>query len=78
MWLSPPSPWIGSAMKQAMSCGYRSNAARAWASALASARSTSSRWSASGNRTAGTSILGQSNLGNRSVLPGSVLVSDSV
>ena len=59
---------------QAMSCGYRSNAARA----LAQARSTSSRWSASGNRTAGTSILGQSNLGNRSVLTGSVLVSDSV
>ena len=37
MWLSPPSPWIGSARKQAMSCGLASNAARAWASARASA-----------------------------------------
>src|SRR5262249_3127817 len=48
------------------------------AKARASARSTSSWCSATGNRTAGTSILGQSNLGNRSVLVGSVLVSDSV
>ena len=50
----------------------------AWARARASACSTSARWSASGNLTAGTSILGQSNFGNRSVLAGSVLVSDRV
>ena len=35
-WRSPPSPWIGSAMKQAMSCGCASNAARAWRSDSAS------------------------------------------
>ena len=30
MWLSPPSAWIGSAMKQAMSWGCSANAASAW------------------------------------------------
>ena len=47
MWLSPPSPWIGSAMKQAMSCGCAANAARACASARClgrpATRSTSQR-----------------------------------
>ena len=78
MWLSPPSPWIGSAMKAAMSCGCVGERRRAWSSACCSAATTSSRWSSSGKVIAGTSIRGQSNFGNRSVLFGSVLVSESV
>lgn len=72
MWLSPPSPWIGSAMKQAMSWRNRSNASLACASARSSACSTSPKWMA------GTSMRGQQNRGNLSVLTGSVLVSESV
>src|SRR6185436_10661968 len=70
---SPPSPWIGSAMKQAMSWGLASKAARACRSDSASTASMS----ASG-RMNGASMRGQSNLGNRATLFGSVLVNDSV
>ena len=76
MWLSPPSPWMGSAMKQAMSCGCAANAASAWASARCSARRRPA--TSIGKWIAGTSMRGQSNFGKRSVFTGSVLVSDSV
>ena len=70
---SPPSPWMGSAMKQAMSCGWASNAARACRSDSASIASMSAP-----GRTWGASMRGQSNFGKRATLFGSVLVSDSV
>ncbi len=72
-WRSPPSPWMGSAMKQAMSCGCAANAARACRSDSASRASMSAphrRW--------GASIRGQSNLGKRATVTSLVFVSDSV
>ena len=78
MWLSPPSAWIGSAMKQAMSWGCSRNAASAWPIARCSAAVTSARCSVSGKVMAGTSIRGHPNTGKRSVFTGSVLVSESV
>ena len=60
-------------MKQAMSCGFASNAARAAASAARSAASTSAVPLIDGD-----GMRGQSNFGNRATLFGSVLVSDIV
>ena len=65
MWLSPPSPWIGSAMKQAMSCGCAANAASACASARRSAATTSRPRRPAGSGSAGTSMRGQSNFGKQ-------------
>ncbi|SKS37721.1 Uncharacterised protein [Mycobacteroides abscessus subsp. abscessus] len=60
-------------MKQAMSCGFSAKARRACANAEASRASISAP-----GRRYGASIRGQSNLGNRATLLGSVLVSDIV
>ncbi|CKV05360.1 Uncharacterised protein [Mycobacterium tuberculosis] len=75
-WRSPPSPWMGSATKHAMSCGRVSNAARAWRSASASSAAIAG--SSRPGRMYGASMRGQSNFGNRAVMVGLVLVSDRV
>ena len=79
MWLSPPSPWIGSAMKAAMSCGCVGEGRDGPAPARLLGRDDLVQVvGAAGSVIAGTSIRGQSNFGKRSVLLGSVLVSDRV
>ncbi len=60
-------------MKQAMSCGYASKAARACRSDSCSSATISTP-----GATTGASIRGQSNFGKRATLLGSVLVSDMV
>ena len=78
-WLSPPSAWIGSMMMAAMSSGLSAKAWRVWSRARSSAAFTSvSTSEVTGKRSLGLSIRGQRNFGKKSVLMGSVLVSDSV
>jgi hypothetical protein len=62
MWLSPPSAWIGSAMKQAMSCGCCAEGRLGLAHRVLLAADNIVEVLASGKVIAGTSIRGQSEL----------------
>jgi len=78
-WLSPPSPWIGSMMKAAISSLRSCRNCLACSIAIFSRRSASASASAvAGKWIFGFSMRGQSNFGKYCVLRGSVFVSESV